>query len=188
MQKLRILITIGLALTLNLFSASVLRADSIALTDLGVDNAQGSVSVGFSVVINEIAPLMEALQNGGQYEVRCSGKLYKRRLGFWDAFLAEAEYSCTVASKPIARECVVTDHRGSHTFEFTGLEDELNRFWSRLSLPMGSWDAIERGKAYRVVLTFSVTRTNVPGWVSKPLFFVSWDLVPEVVYVLDFDF
>ena len=59
MQKLRILITLGLALTLNLFSASLLRADSIALTDLGVDNAQGSVSVGFSVVINEMAPLME---------------------------------------------------------------------------------------------------------------------------------
>jgi len=175
-------------LTSNLFLASVLRADSIAIADLGVDNAQGSVSLGFSVAISDMAPLMEALQNGGQYEVRCSGKLYKRRLGFWDEFLADAEYLCTVASKPIARECVVTDHRGSHTFDFDGLQDELNRFWSRLSLPMGSWDIIERGKAYRVVLTFSVTRTNVPGWVSKPLFFVSWDLVPEVVYVLDFDF
>ena len=188
MQKFRILITLGLALTLNLFSASLLRADSISLTDLGVDNAQGSVSVGFSVVINEMAPLMEALQNGGQYEVRCTGKLYKRRLGFWDAFLSEATYSCEVASKPIARECVVTDQRGSHTFDFAGLQGELNSFWSRLSMPMGNWDVIERGQAYRVVLTFSVTRTNVPGWVSKPLFFVSWDLVPEVVYVLDFDF
>lgn len=188
MQKLRILIILGLVLMSNLFSASVLRADSIAITDLGVDNAQGSVSLGFSVAINDMAPLMEALQNGGQYEVRCFGKLYKRRLGFWDEFLADAEYSCTVASKPIARECVVTDHRGNHTFDFDGLQEELNRYWSRLSLPMGSWDIIERGKAYRVVLTFSVTRTNVPGWVSKPLFFVSWDLVPEVVYVLDFDF
>lgn len=188
MQKYRILITITLALTLNLFSASVLRADSISLTDLGVDNAQGSVSVGFSVVIDDMAPLMEALQNGGQYEVRCFAKLYKRRLGFWDAFMGEAEYSCEVTSKPIARECVVTDHRGSQTFDFAGLQDELNNFWSRMSLPMGSWDVIERGQAYRVVLTFSVTRTNVPGWVSKPLFFVSWDLVPEVVYVLDFDF
>jgi hypothetical protein len=77
---------------------------------------------------------------------------------------------------------------GDPHFDFAALQDELNHFWSRLSLPMGSWESIERGKAYRVVLKFSVTRTNVPGWVSKPLFFVSWDLVPEVAYVLDFDF
>ena len=188
MQKLRILITICLVLTGALFAAPALRADPISLTDLGVDNAQGSVSVGFSIAVNDLAPLMEALQNGGHYEVNCFGKLYKRRMGFWDAFLSEAQYSCTVESKPIARECLVTDQRGTQTLDFEGLQDELNRFWSRLSLPMGSWDSIERGQAYRVVLAFSVKRTNVPGWVSKPLFFVSWDLVPEVVYTLDFDF
>lgn len=188
MQKYRILIAICLVMAGSLFSAPALRADSISLTDLGVDNAQGSVSVGFSIVVDDLTPLMDALQNGGHYEVSCTGKLYKRRLGFWDVFLSEAQYTCTVESKPIARECLVTDQRGAQTFDFSELQSELNRFWSRLSLPMGSWDSIERGQAYRVVLTFSVKRTNVPGWVSKPLFFVSWDLVPEVVYILDFDF
>jgi hypothetical protein len=188
MQKFRILIASFLVLLGSMFSAPALWAEPISLTDLGVDNAQGSVSVGFSIAVNDLAPLMEALQNGGNYEVICSGKLYQRRMGFWDSFLAEARYSCTLEGKPIARECLVEDQRGVQTLHFTGLPDDLNRFWSRLSLPMGSWDSIERGQAYRVVLTFSVKRTNIPGWVSKPLFFVSWDLVPEVVYTLDFDF
>ncbi len=187
MQKIRILITIGLVLALNLFSASA-QAEFISLTNLGVDNAQGQVSVGLSIVVSDMAPLMEALQNGGHYQVLCSAKLYQRRAGFWDTFLSEAEYACEMASKPIARECLVTDPRGTRTFDFAALQDDLNRFWSRLSMPMGSWESIERGNAYRVVLKFAVTRTNVPGWVSKPLFFVSWDLVPEVEYVLDFDF
>ncbi len=186
-QKFRILITIGLVLTLHLFSTSV-RAEFISLTDLGVDNAQGQVSVGLSIVVNDMAPLMEALQNGGRYQVLCTAKLYQRHAGFWNSFLSEAEYVCEIASKPIARECLVTDHRGTRTFDFAVVQEELNRFWSRVSIPMGSWKYIERGKAYRVVLQFAVTRTNVPGWVSKPLFFVSWDLVPEVEYVLDFDF
>ena len=65
MQKYRILITICLVLVGTLFSAPVLRADPIALTDLGVDNAQGSVSIGFSIAVNDLTPLMDALQNGG---------------------------------------------------------------------------------------------------------------------------
>lgn len=188
MQKKRIFITIWCFLALNIVLASPLRADSIAITDLGVDNAAGAVSVGFSIAVNDMAPLMEALQNGGDYEVRCTTKLYHRRAGFWDSFLSEGAYTCLLSSKPIARECQVQDSRGSQTFPFQGLQGELNRFWSRLSIPMGSWDMIERGAAYRVVLTFRVTRTNIPNWVSKPLFFVSWDLIPEVVYEFDFDF
>ena len=188
MQKYRILITSGCLLALNILLASSLWANSISISDLGVDNADGAVSVGFSIVVNDMAPLMEALQNGGDYEVRCTGKLYQRRAGFWDSFLSEAQYTCVLSSKPIARECLVTDYRGDHTFHFSELHKELNSFWSRLSLPMGSWDMIGRSKAYRVVLAFKITRTNISGWVSKPLFFVSWDLVPEVVYVLDFDY
>lgn len=188
MPKYRILITLGFVFALSLFSAPALRADSISLTDLGVDNAEGKISVGFSIVVNDKAPLLDALQNGGKFQVRCSAKLYQRRIGFWDTFLAEAEYASDLTGKPIARECVLTDQRGDHVIEFSELPHELNRFWSRLSLPMIDWASVERGKAYRVVFKFSVTRTNIPGWVSKPLFFVSWDLVPEVSYVLDFDF
>ena len=188
MQKYRILIVSGCFLALNILLASSLWANSISISGLGVDNADGAVSVGFSIVVNDMAPLMEALQNGGDYELQCTGKLYQRRAGFWDSFLSEAQYTCVLSSKPIARECLVKDYRGDHTFHFSELHKELNNFWSRLSLPMGSWDMIGRSKAYRVVLAFKITRTNISGWVSKPLFFVSWDLVPEVVYVLDFDY
>lgn len=188
MQINRILIIFWSLLALNVCLPHVARANSIAVSDLGVDNAAGAVSVGFSIVVNDMTPLMEALKNGGDYEVRCTSRLYHRRAGFWDSFLSEASYSCVVSSKPIARECQIHDDRGTHTFPFQGLQEQLNRYWSRISIPMGSWDMIERGSAYRVVLTFKVTRTNLSSWVSKPLFFVSWDLVPEVVYEFDFDF
>ena len=102
--------------------------------------------------------------------------------------LAEASYICSLSAKPIARECLVRDYRGNHTVDFAELRTDLNRFWSALSLPMGSWDAVERNRLYRVVLTFRVKRTNVPQWVSRSLFFVDWDLLPEAVYELQFDY
>ena len=188
MQLYRIFITCWCLFALTVCQASPASANLISITDLGVDNAAGQVSVGFSIVVNDMEPLMEALKNGGDYEVRCTSRLYYRRAGFWNSFLSEAGYTCVISSKPIARECQVVDDRGTHTFPFQGLQDQLNRFWSKVSIPMGSWDMIKRGSAYRVVMTFKVTRTNMPAWVSKPLFFVSWDLVPEVVYEFDFDF
>lgn len=188
MQNHRIFVTLLLVLVLNVCASAPLRAETVTISDLGVDNAQGAVSVGFSIVVDDIAPLLQALQDGGDYDVLCTARLYKRRGGFWDTFLTEGSYSCTISSKPIARECLVLDKRGSHTFEFASLKTDLNRFWSRLSMPMGSWDLIERGNAYRVEMTFRISRTNIPAWVSKPLFFVNKDLVPEVGYVFDFDF
>ena len=188
MHKNRIFVTFLSLFAINVFCVSSLWANSISISDLGVDNAAGAVSVGFSIVVNDVAPLLGALQNGGEYTVQCTSKLYHRRAGFWDSFLSEAEYTCVLSSKPIARECLVRDQRGTHSIEFSELQSELNRFWSRISVPMGTWEMIERGSAYRVVLAFKITRTNIPGWVSKPLFFVSWELVPEVVYELDFDF
>lgn len=188
MQLNRIFITIWCFFALVVFLPGAAGANGLAITDLGVDNSAGAVSVGFSIVVTDMAPLMEALKNGGEYRVQCTTRLYHRRAGFWNSFLSEGAYSSVITSKPIARECQVLDERGTHTYPFQGLQEELNRHWSRLSIPMGNWDRIERGSAYRVVMTFRVTRTDISSWVSKPLFFVSWDLVPEVVYEFDFDF
>lgn len=184
----RIFVIIFAVIALVCFSPAILLAESVTLSDLGVDNTDGDVTVGFRIQINDMAPLMEALKNGGDYEVRCSGKLFKRRAGFWNSLLTEAEYACLLSSKPISRECRLEDYRGVHTFSFHEAEKELRKIWSRVSFPMGKWDMIERNNLYRVVLTFRIIRTNISAWVSRPLFFVNWDLVPEVEYVVDFDY
>lgn len=188
MSNLRIFVIFVFVFAHNIFLGTGLWAGPIAISGLGVDNADGQISVGFNIVVQDVASFQEALDNGGDYEVLCSSKLYLRRAGFWDSLMSENWYSCLVSGRSIARECVVQDQRGAKTIEFDDLQTELTRFWSDLSIPMGSWDKVERNRAYRVELTFQVTRTNIPGWVSKPLFFVSWDLVPATVYVFDFDY
>jgi hypothetical protein len=185
MHQLRIFF--ACILFILLFCSDV-SAEFISIGNLGVDNAEGSVSVGFNIVVNDIDPLLQALQDGGEYELICAGTLYHRRAGFWNTQLAESSYNCSLSANPIARECVVRDYRGSHTFEFSDLRTDLNRFWADLALSMGSWDMVERNRLYRVMLTFRIKRTNAPPWVSRSLFFVNWDLLPEVVYELEFDY
>lgn len=163
-------------------------ADIVGVSGLGVSNAEGVVSVGFHLIVQNESALLEALNDGGEYEVVCTGKLFNRRVGIWNEFLAEASYVCSLSSNPIARELRVQDNRGARIFEFSDVQNSLNLFWSNLSLPMGSWDMIERNRVYKVVLSFKILRTNVPGWVSKPLFFVGWELVPELTYEFEFDY
>ncbi|MDY0275574.1 MAG: DUF4390 domain-containing protein [Desulfomicrobium sp.] len=177
-----------LVIPMMLFFCRGALAHVVGVTGLGVSNSEGEVCVGFGLVVQDESAVVEALNDGGEYEVVCTGKLYNRRVGIWNEFLAEASYVCTLTSNPIAREFRVQDSRGSRIFEFSDVTSSLNLFWSSMSLSMGSWDMIERNRVYKVVLNFKISRTNVSGWVNKPLFFSGWDLVPEQSYEFEFDY
>lgn len=165
------------------------RADGFAtLANMGVDNRDGAASIGFNIFIEDVAPLLDALQTGGEFEVTCEAELLRHRPAFWDSFMGKAIYTCQMISNPMARECVVRDQRGSHTFAFATLRDSLNSFWTGVSLPLVPWDQIERNNLYKVRMTFKILRTNMPQWISKPLFFVNWDLIPATVYELTFEY
>lgn len=169
--------------------ASGARADGFAmLTDMGVDNRDGSASIGFNISFDDEAPLLDALQSGGEFEVSCEAELYRHRPALWNVSMGKAVYSCRVAGNPMARECVVRDERGRHTFAFDTVRDDLNHFWTGLSLPLAPWERIERNNLYLVRMTFKILRTNMSQWVSTPLFFVNWDLVPETVYEVTFEY
>ena len=165
------------------------RADGFAiLADMGVDNRDGSASIGFNISIEDIAPLLDAMQSGGEFEVTCEAELFRHRPAFWSSFMGKAVYTCQMISNPMARECVVRDQRGTHTFPFNTLRDNLNDFWTGVSLPLVPWEQIERNNLYKVRMTFKILRTNMPQWISKPLFFVTWDLIPETEYELTFEY
>lgn len=188
MPQFRVALIFTLVSIFLCYFSGLAQASAVGVTNLGVNNAQGMVAVDFSLVVQDEFAVLEALHDGGEFEVTCTAKLYNRRMGIWNEFLAEDSYICTLSSNPIAREFRVQDQRGTRIFEFSDLADALNGFWSGLSLTMGNWEIIERNKVYKVVLTFKVSRTNVPGWVSKSLFFVEWDLVPELSYEFEFDY
>ena len=189
MHLKRISFIFCVALWMAIVPGTWARADGLAtLAGMGVDNRDGAASIGFNIVIVDAVPLLDALQSGGAFEVSCEAELFRHRPAMWDVFMGKAAYSCQMVSNSMARECVVRDLRGSHTFSFDTLRDNLNRFWTGLTLPLAPWDQIERNNLYKVRMTFTILRTNMPQWVSKPLFFVDWDLVPETVYEVTFEY
>ena len=188
MPQSRFILVVFFLLPILLFFRSTLWADVVGVAGLGVSNTDGVISIGFNLVIQDESAVLKALNDGGEYAVVCTGKLYNRRAGIWNEFLAEASYVCTLSGNPIAREFRVQDSRGERIFEFSDLAHSLDLFWSGLSLSMGSWDLIERNKVYKIMIKFKVSRTNVSDWISKRLFFVGWDLVPELTYEFEFDY
>lgn len=170
------------------FSPSLYASPFASLTNLGVDNQDGVLSLGFTIEITDIAPLLDALQSDGAFDVVCQAEIVRRRPGMWDEFLGAATYTSQLTSNTMARECTVSDARGSHTFAFAQLAAELNRYWRGLTIPLLKWEQIKRNNAYVLRVSFKIVRSNVSQWVSKPLFFVDWELLPETVYELDFDY
>lgn len=175
-------------LLVTCLSPSLYASDFIVLTNLGVDNRNDALSVGFNIEIRDAAPLLDALQGSGTFDVTCQADIVRRRPAMWDQFMGSATYSCQLISNTIARECMVRDARGAHTFAFAQLAAELNRYWHGVAIPLVDWQNIERNNVYALRVTFKIVRSNVSQWLSKPLFFVDWNLVPEIVYELDFEY
>jgi len=162
--------------------------DDFVLTGLGVDNQNGTVRAGFHILVNNIDPLQDALESGSVFELTCAGELYSKRPAMWDKLIATGRYVCTISANPLAKECILDDGVRRHTVSFDSLRKDLIKQWTGLSLPLGSWNMIERNSVYRVVLKMKIVRKNVPQWVSNTLFFVDWELLPETAYELEFDY
>lgn len=160
----------------------------LALSDLGVDNRDGHLSVGFNIAVHDEASFLDVLQSGGTFLLSCQAEMFRARPALWNEKMASVEHSWEIMSNPMARECQIRDKQGLHVFSFSSLREDLMRYWAGSSVQIIPWEKIERNNLYKVRIVFSMKRTNMPQWVTKPLFFVNWDIIPETEYELTFDY
>lgn len=170
------------------YPSCLLASSFVTLTNLGVDNRDGALSVGFNIEIIDAAPLLDALQSDGAFDIVCEAEIVRRRPALWNEFLGTTSYTCTLTSNTMARECTVSDARGTHTFAFAQLAAELNRYWRGLTMPLLEWEQVRRNNVYLLRVSFKIARTNGTQWASKPLFFINQDLLPETVYELEVEY
>ena len=57
-----------------------------------------------------------------------------------------------------------------------------------MTLDMGSWKLLERGKTYTLTLDINLQQTDIPNWFKRTLFFWSRDMAPQATYQLHFKY
>lgn len=163
-------------------------ANSLLLDDLVVDNSNGTMTIHYGVRIDSIEPIRMALKEGLRLRFTGAVSLYKKRSLWWDKSLAENVFVCDLWEDALTQEGVLRSDAGEIRFPMISLAEHLHAKLHSLTTPVGPWSLIRKGNVYRVRLQLSLSREGVPVWIRVPLFFWSWDLVPDNTFHMEFSY
>jgi len=163
-------------------------AQQLKLEDFVLDNAEGQLAIRFGVGIQDKERLRVMLKEGAVVTLTCEATLSDTS-GMWlNTTLARQEMVSTLSFNALAREYAIAYEGSPTVYRNANLMRLLSETWERLSLKVGQLANLERGSEYRVDLTVRMRNDNVPPWLSKTLFFWSWDMAPTMRYSMNFVF
>jgi len=176
-----------LALSLCLW-APVAQAQSLVLSNLVVDNQSGMLTARFGVSLDSLAEMTDALNGGVTLALTCRAKLSPQGGILSSPQVAAAEMVCRVKLDSLTREYVMTLPGREAPLKNARLDELLRASWSQLSLDLGSWSILERGRGYTLALDIRLHQVDIPNWFRRTLFFWAWDVAPQASYQLHFKY
>ena len=176
-------------LTVLLCLARPAAAQSIALSNLVVDNQEGRIKVRFGVDIKNLDAVKDALADGQTLLLECRATLSLKREYAWNKDVAKAELK-SVFSMPSTGGSYEIVLPAKHQERFRSRDASLvmKEAWSELAMDLGAWNLLAKGNDYALMLEIRLLRQNVPTWVKGTLFFWNFDAVPAGKYQLDFSY
>ncbi len=183
----------------TVFAVSALAA-SLDLSNLVLNNHDGKIQVRFGLSIPDLAPLHTALAEGEVLALRLDARLSRKGELLWDRQVAETSRMAVLRKagdeyvvEPSSASPAPDSSRTAATPEVPAvsgpdLAEVLRRAFGEMTMDLGSWDLLERGEAYVLVLGIGLGRGDVSAFLRNALFFWSFDVVPKVRYRLDFTY
>ena len=178
---------LALVLALTLWGQAA-QAQTLVLSNLVVDNQSGALAARFGVALDSLAEVSDALQSGMTLALTCRGKLAVAGGMFSSPQVAAAEMTCRLKYDQLTREYSLTLPGREAPLKNQRLDELLRTGWESLTLEMGSWKLLERGKEYALTLDIRLHQTDIPNWFKRTLFFWSWDVAPQTSYQLHFKY
>ncbi|WP_161781643.1 DUF4390 domain-containing protein [Desulfohalovibrio reitneri] len=162
-------------------------AQNLVLDNLVLDNQADMVTVRFAVHVDEVDEVRRELASGSELGLTCVAELISRGGFILDETVAEREYVSVIRYDSLAEEYVL-DVPGRDPMRSADLGKLLARGWGGLSMDLGPWNLLKRGREYSLDFEVRLARRDVPRWLKTALFFWSWDVIGATTYRLDFSF
>ena len=169
-----------------LFFVGLLHAQPLILNDLVVDNSNGTMTVHYGVQVEDAPAIEQALSEGLKLRFVGHVALYKKRSLWWNEFLVENDFVCDLREDTLKQEVVLVIDDQETRFPMSELARVFQERLEHLVTPLGPWSMVDKKTTYIVRLTLTMSRIDVPVWIRVPLFFWSWDLVPETTFEMEF--
>lgn len=162
------------------------RAQELHLANLVLNNFEGKIRVRFGVEPTGTERLRQALDGGELLMLRCRARLAVKRDYLWNQEIASASYESELRRLRGGDYAVTLPGQGPMVDK--DLPSLFRKGWSEVLIDLGPWDRLTRGQTYVLSLELALTRPDVSPWLSRGLFFMSFDAAPTVSYQLDFTY
>lgn len=189
-----------LAMAWSVGLAPLAGAASLDLSNLVLNNHEGTIQVRFGLSLPDLAPVHEAFAKGEVLILRLDARLSRKMEYLWDRQVAEAGRLAVIRKdgemyvveprppSPSAGTSQTASGNNLQAVSGDDLADVLRRAFGEITIDLGPWDILERGEAYVLTLGIELGRADVSAFVRNALFFWSFDVVPPARYRLDFTY
>lgn len=147
-----------------------------------------SLLARFGVQLGGVDEIASMLENGVSQQFSCEVSLYRVKKYWFDSVLGRSVYTCVLSFDSLKKEFVLQRNGEDSRLRDADLGALLKKAWANISLSLGSWDDLEAGQPYSLQLEASLHQTEVPDWVTRALFFWSWEKGSSTSCRLDFRF
>ena len=178
----------GLASVLALACPGYGSAQELVLSNLVVDNQAGEILVRFGVEVEGSDRIARILKEGESLGLSCSVSLLRERSLWFDQTVYSADLDLFLHYDPLSRQFTAELPGGQSPMAHPDLAVLLSKAWSEITLDLGPWKDLSRGKGYRLMLEISLNRLDVPVWLKRALFFWDWEAAPTMHYQLEFTY
>lgn len=165
---------------------SMAQAQELHLANLVLNNFEGKIRVRFGVEPSNPDQIRQILDGGERLALRCRASLSAKRDYLWNRELAAASLESDLRRLRGGDFAVTLPGQGPMVDkDLTAL---FRKAWNEILIDLGPWDRLERGQTYVLSLQLSLVRPDVSPWLSRGLFFLSFDAAQPVSYQLDFTY
>ncbi|MGJ3523285.1 DUF4390 domain-containing protein [Nitratidesulfovibrio sp. D1] len=158
------------------------------LDTFAIETRDDTLVLRLGVGVDDPDGLRDLLKDGAEMELRGTATLTRRRGVLPDVTLAEKVFACVLRHDTLTREFELRLEGRESPWRDKNLARLLEATWKRLVLPLAPISTLEKGEPHRVSLALSLRHTDVPPWLSRTLFFWSWEVVPDATFTQDFTY
>ncbi len=152
-----------------------------------LDNRNGTAEVSFGLFFARMQELRKALDRGEDLELFCRAEIHRVREYMWDEHIGEGSFVCSLY-KDMLKDNYVFACPGKKLAMSDFKRDKVQRRFSRISIPLCSWEKVSAGNKYSITLKASLKFKGVPEWIKNTLFFWSWEFLEPAYYEMQFDY
>lgn len=174
------------AVVLMVVSAGASCGQTLVLRQPAIDHAGDELQVRLGIDLRDVNGVAAALKDGVSREVSCSASLFRVRQYWFDSRIGQKRYTWRMGYDALSGEFVIRDGQRGRELRGADLAALLKTAWASVRMPLGRWALLQRGTMYNLDMAVTMHQTEVPGWVTRTLFFWDWNQGPSTSYALEF--